>query len=115
MMIGVVFISLSEAGQTEHAAGRAAMDRECERYGLDPTEIAATLRGEDPLAARAPGRRPWELALVAAAVAIFAWLAVGTQRQDLPIHAGWLAALSVTAVVILGVSGVLLWKRTRFS
>lgn len=115
MMLGVVFISLSEAGQSEHAAGRAAMDRECDRYGLDRAEIAATLEGGDPLAARASGRRPWEIALALAAVAIFGWLAIGTQRQALPIDSGWLVGLSVVAVVILVVNGVLLWKRTRFS
>lgn len=115
MMLGVVAISRSEAGLAEHAAAREAMDRECDRYGLDRREIAATLEGKDPLEGRAPRRRPWELALAAAAVAIFVWLGFGTQRQDLPIHAGWLVGLSAAALAVLVAGGVLLWKRTRFS
>lgn len=115
MMIGVVAISRSEASQQEHHAGEAAMERECQRYGLNRAEIAATLEGRDPLEARAPGRRPWELVLAAVAVAVFVWLGFGTQRQDLPIHWGWLAALSSAALAVLLVGGVLLWKRTRFS
>jgi hypothetical protein len=52
---------------------------------------------------------------VAAAVASFVWLAFGAQRQDLPIHTGWLIGLSAAALLVLGISGVVLWKRTRFS
>lgn len=115
MMLGVLAISLSEAGPAEQAAAREAMERECDRYGLDRREVAVTLEGHDPLQSRAPRRRPWELALAVAAVAVFVWLGFGTQRQDLPIHVGWLVGLSAAALVVLVVSGTLLWKRTRFS
>ena len=115
MMLGVVAISRSEAGPAEHAAAREAMERECARYGLDRRETAATLEGRDPLEGRAPRRRPWELALAVVAAAIFVWLAFGTQRQDLPIHVGWLVGLSAAALVVLVTCGTLLWRRTRFS
>ncbi|HWA26619.1 MAG TPA: GRP family sugar transporter [Lacunisphaera sp.] len=115
MMLGVVAISLSEAGASEQAAARDAMERECARYGLDREEVAATLEGHDPLEGRAPRRRPWELLLAAAAAGVFVWLGFGTQRQDLPIDLGWLAGLSVAALGVLAFCGTLLWKRTRFS
>lgn len=115
MMLGVLAISLSEAGPAEHAAAREAMARECDRYGLNPREVAVTLEGQDPLEKRAPRRRPWELGLMVAALGVFVWLGFGTQRQDLPIHWGWLAGLSAAALGVLVVSGALLWRRTRFS
>jgi drug/metabolite transporter (DMT)-like permease len=115
MMLGVLAISRSEATKAEHASNLQAMERECARYDLDRTQVAATLRGEDPLSERAPGRRSWEIVVMVLAVGIFGWLAIGTQRQPLPIDPAWLAGLSVAALVILVLCGVRLWKRTRFS
>lgn len=115
MVAGVLAISRSEATRSEQASNHAAMERECDRYDLDRAHVAATLRGEDPLAVRASGRHLGELVVVVLAVGIFAWLAFGTQRQALPISMGWLVGLSAIALVILGLCGVRLWKRTRFS
>jgi drug/metabolite transporter (DMT)-like permease len=115
MMLGVIAISLSEATQAEAVANREAMELECTRYNLDRKQVEATLRGEDPLTERAPRRRPWEFALVAVAVGIFGWLAIGVQRPALSVDLTWLVGLSAVALVILVVSGALLWKRTRFS
>jgi len=54
-------------------------------------------------------------AIVAGAVAIFVGLAIGTQRPPIAMNAGWMVALAVAMLGMLGACGWLLWKRTRFS
>jgi len=115
MMIGVAAICLSEAVQSEQASRLRAVERECDRYNLDRDEIASTLEGADPLSARAPTRRWWEIAVALVALGIFTWLGRGTQRQPIPISLPWAAGLGLVAIVFLMVCGIFLWKRTRFS
>ena len=91
------------------------MHRECRRYGLDPERVAATLKGEDPLACEETGRHWWELLVMAIAVAMFVWLGLYAQRPTIAMHFGWAAVLVAASLVFLLVCGVLLWKRTRFS
>lgn len=115
MILGAVAISMAEAPASEQESWRKAVDRECDRYGLDRGRVASILQGEDPLAARSPGRRWWEFAIMGCAVAVFVWLAWGAQRQPIAINVPWMIALSVASLVLLVVCGFLLWKRTRFS
>ena len=77
------------------------MDRECSRYGLDPQHVAATLRGEDPLAQEKPHRHWWELLVVAVAVAVFLWLGSNAERPAIAMHGGWTAILSGATLVAL--------------
>jgi drug/metabolite transporter (DMT)-like permease len=115
MIAGATAISFAEAPESEQTSWRAAMDRECRRYGLDGKRVAAILRGDDPLAREAPARHWWEFLVVAGAVAIFVWLAAGAARQPLELNLTWMAVLTVASVAFLVVCGMLLWKRTRFS
>jgi drug/metabolite transporter (DMT)-like permease len=115
MMGGVVAISLSEAPESEQRSWRTAMERECSRYGLDRQRVAATVQGGDPLAGERLSRRWWELVIVAGAVALFAWLALGAKRQPITVSVPWMAALIVASLAFLMGCGWLLWKRTRFS
>jgi hypothetical protein len=115
MILGATAISFAEAPDSEQASWKQAMERECDRYGLRVDRVEASLRGEDPLAREKSSRRWWEALVVAGAVAIFAWLASGAQRQPIAMNVGWMAALIVATLVFLVVAGVLLWKRTRFS
>jgi drug/metabolite transporter (DMT)-like permease len=115
MIAGAVAISSAEASESEHASWRRAMDREIDRYGLDPAQVAAAMQGEDPLAARKSGRRWWEPVIVAAALALFVWLAWGAERQPLAVHLGWMAVLATATLALLIACGAMLWKRTRFS
>jgi drug/metabolite transporter (DMT)-like permease len=115
MIAGATAISLAEAPESEQTSWRAAMDRECRRYGLDGKRVAAILRGDDPLAREAPARHWWEFLVVAGAVAIFVWLAAGAARQPLELNLTWMAVLTAASVAFLVVCGLLLWKRTRFS
>lgn len=115
MICGVVAISMSEAPESEQRSWQAAMERECNRYGLDRKRVEATLEGGDPLSAESTPRRWWELAIIAAAVALFVWLAIGAERQPISVNVPSMAALVIASFAVLVGCGLLLWKRTRFS
>jgi drug/metabolite transporter (DMT)-like permease len=115
MILGAAAISFAEAPESEQASWKRAMDRECERYGLDPVRVAAIARGDDPVSREARGRRWWEFLIVAAAVGAFVWLGLNAGRQPIQMNVAWLAVLVIATFVFLVVCGFLLWKRTRFS
>jgi hypothetical protein len=115
MILGAVAISSAVAPAAEQASWHIAMERECERYGLDVRRVAAAQKGEDPLAGDAPPRRWWDVLIVAAAVGIFIWLAIGTERPPIAMNVFWIAGLMVGMLALLASCGWLLWKRTRFS
>ncbi len=115
MILGAAAIGMAEAPASELAFGKQAMNRECERYGLDPVSVAEVLQGNDPLAMQAPKRHWWEALVVVGALGIFGWLALGAARQPIAVSTPWIAVLSVATLASLLVSGILLWRRTRFS
>ncbi|MGA2116786.1 MAG: GRP family sugar transporter [Bryobacteraceae bacterium] len=115
MIAGAGAICSAEASASEHVSWKAAVARECARYGLDPGRVASSLLGEDPLSRDKPVRHWWELIIAAGAVAIFVWLAVGAKHQPIAVNYGWGAVLVGTTLVALVACGLLLWKRTRFS
>ncbi|MBI4874870.1 MAG: EamA family transporter [Acidobacteria bacterium] len=115
MIAGAVAISFAEAPESEQSSWKKAMQRECDRYHLDPGRVTSILQGEDPLAKEAPARRWWELVIVAGAVAMFVWLGAGAERPPLALNHAWLAVLLAASLVFLVACGWLLWKRTRFS
>jgi len=114
MIAGATAISLAEAPATEQREWRAAMERECLRYGLDRERVAAALTGSDAGGSARSPRRWWELLIVAGAVAIFIWLGIHAQRQAIDADLTWLALLAAASLVMLIGGGILLWKRTRF-
>src|SRR5690349_8927953 len=107
MIGGAVAISFAEAAEAEHASGRQAIQRECNRYGLDERRVVASLEGADPLAADRPGRRWWELVVVALAAGVFWWLAAGAERQPVHVNLYWMALLISGSIILLVFSGVL--------
>ncbi|MBI4902069.1 MAG: EamA family transporter [Acidobacteria bacterium] len=116
MIAGAVSISMAEAPALEQRSWREAMQRECDRYGLDAVRVAQTMDGEDPLADQQ--RRPrqwWEFVIVGVAVAFFLWLAAGSASQPIAMNLPWMVILIVASVALLAGCGVVLGKRTRFS
>ena len=115
MIVGAGAICTAKASESEQGSWNEAMERECARYGLDSGRVASSLLGEDPLSRDKPERHWWEGVIVAAAVAIFVWLAAGAKHQAVAMNLAWIAALLIATLACLIVCGVLLWKRTRFS
>ena len=115
MIVGAGAICTAKASDSEQESWRAAMERECVRYGMDSTRVAASLQGEDPLSGDKPARRWWEAVIVAAALALFVWLAMGATHQAIEVNFLWMAVLLVLTFICLIVCGVMLWRRTRFS
>lgn len=115
MIAGAAAIGMAEASTSELASWKQVMNRECDRYGLDRQRVAAILRGDDPLSRQPPARHWWEALVVLAALGIFAWLAYGAALQPIPVSTPWMVILVLATLMSLGVSGTLLWRRTRFS
>jgi hypothetical protein len=115
MIGGAAAISMAEAPELEQRSWRTAMKRECDRYGLDEDRVAQTLEGADPLARERPKRRWWELLIGASALAFFIWLAAGAQSQMIAMSVPWMVVLIGASIAVLVFSGLVLWRRTRFS
>ena len=115
MIAGAVAISMADPGASELVNWKFAMDRECDRYGLDMGQVSAVVAGDDPLAGQPRQRRWWEVLVMCTAVGVFVWLALGTRAQQITISLPWTIALVIGTLVPLGVVGTLLWRRTRFS
>jgi drug/metabolite transporter (DMT)-like permease len=114
MILGALAISSAIAPEDEQAASQRVIARECDRYGLDIREALAAQNGEPPSADRNRKRALWDYLIVAAALGIFAWLAIGTRRPPLQMNLSWLVALTVVLLISLFGCGWLLWKKTRF-
>src|SRR5262245_30799786 len=112
---GVCAIGLAEVGQSEQVAWRAALKRECKRYGLDEDRARASLQGKDPLQKEGTTRSWLELLVGFVALGIFLWLASFPQRPLVQLDLAWLALLSSVTLAVLAVAGRLLWRYTRFS
>ncbi len=115
MIAGAVSISLAAPPPSELENWNGAMRRECDRYALDTGTVAVVVSGDDPLADRKHTRRWWEVLIMAAAVGIFIWLAVGTRAQHIYVNIPWMLLLIAGTIVPLVLVGTLLWRRTRFS
>ena len=115
MIAGAVAISMADPGASELVNWKMAMDRECDRYGLDAKKVAAVVAGNDPLADHPPVRHWWEAVVMIVAVGIFVWLGIGTVSQHLALNMTWMIVLVVGTILPLGLCGTLLWRRTRFS
>lgn len=115
MIVGAIGISSAVAPAAEQASRREAMARECRRYGLSLQRLEASQAGEDPLAREVTPRRRWDALIVAAAVGVFVWLALGAERPPIAMNLIWLVTILVPSLAMLLACGWLLWKRTRFS
>jgi ABC-type antimicrobial peptide transport system permease subunit len=114
MILGALAISTAVASAREHTSRNEALERECDRYGLDYREVLLAQSG-DEFGSRTERRRWWDYAIVAAATALFAWLGLNAVVPPLAMNFHWIAALSVVLVVALVGGGWALWRQTRFS
>src|SRR5438477_200781 len=114
MALGAVAIALSSATGPEHRRWQEAAAREGQRYGIDPAVVRAGLAGEG--AAGPARRRTWlDWALVTGATSVFVGLGLVARVPELRLGWGWVTGLAVAMLALLGGTGVLLWRTTRFN
>lgn len=114
MILGALAISTAVASSREHLSNNAALERECNRYGLNYLEVLRAQSG-DEFGSRDERRRWWDVVIVIAAVGVFLWLGFRAVVPPIFIDVRWLAALTVGLIVALLGAGWALWRNTRFS
>lgn len=114
MILGALAISTARAAGGEHASKNEALERECMRYDLDYYKVLAA-QGGDEFDGTGERRRWWDVAIVIAACAVFAWLAWNAVMPPLAMNLRWVAGLGVLLGVSVVGCGVRLWRQTRFS
>jgi len=114
MALGAAGIAVASATGPEHRRWQDAATREGARYAVDPGYVRSALAGESAVAS--PGGRTWLDWLIAAATsAVFVALARAARVPDLALDWGAVSALAVAMLALLGGTGVLLWRTTRFN
>jgi len=91
------------------------MNRECNRYGLDTVRVTSILKGEDPRARQTLPRRWWEILFPISSLAVMIWLSTLLAKPTVGLNHTWMLLLLAITCCSLFFSGMLLWKRTRFS
>ena len=113
MILGALAISTAVASSREHLSNNAALERECERYGLDYLGVFAAQSGEES-GDRNQRRRWWDVLIVATATGVFLWLGVHAVVPQIYMNMRWLGALAALLLVGLAGAGYALWRNTRF-
>jgi drug/metabolite transporter (DMT)-like permease len=119
MAAGAWAISWAEVPDSERAAWRVAVERECLRYGLKREHLIAILEGAEApkrdQERNRPRRSGLDPAVLAGAIAVFVWLATTARRQPVAINRIPMTVLMAATLAFLVAGGLLLWRRTRFS
>jgi hypothetical protein len=113
MILGALAISTAVAGEREHHSRNRAIERECDRYGLDYVSVIAAQTGSE--FDTRERRRWWDYAIVAAAVAVFLWLGLQARVPEIAMNRGWLLILVMILVASLLYCGLRLRRQTGFS
>lgn len=114
MILGALFISTAVASSREHLSNNAALERECNRYGLDYLEVLRAQSGEE-FGSRTEKRRWWDVVIVLLATGVFVWLGARAVVPPIAMDGQWLLALGVVLLLSLLSGGYVLWRNTRFS
>ncbi|MFZ0662265.1 MAG: GRP family sugar transporter [Acidobacteriaceae bacterium] len=115
MIAGALAITSASAPSGERASCERAIARECTRYELDLEATINAYDGGEPLSNREKKRPWWDFLILAAAVAIFAWLAVGVRRPPIAMDFTFTAVMVAILLLLFVACGWYLWRRTRFS
>ena len=113
MILGALAISTAVAGAREHQSRNLAIERECDRYGMDYQGVLAAQTGSE-FDLHAP-RRWWDYAIVAVAVGLFVWLGVQARIPTIRMDLRWLGVLVVVLIASLLFAGAKLRRETGFS
>ena len=113
MILGALAISTAVATAGEDASKAKALERECDRYGLDREQVLMAQAGKE-FGDRSEKRRWWDIVIVVAACSIFIWLAIQAMTPALQMNLWWVAVLAVILVIGLVWAGWRLHKQTGF-
>lgn len=114
MILGALAVSTAVATEREHTSTHDALVRECDRYGLDFTDVLKAFAGA-PNGRQQFNRAWWDYAILAGAVGVFIWLGSLARVPVLGMSLGWTGILCAVLVVSAVVCAWRLWKETRFS
>jgi glucose uptake protein GlcU len=114
MIAGALAISTAVASAREQTSRNEALERECDRYGLNYREVLLAQSG-DEFGSRLERRRWWDVLIVAAATCVFLWLGFHAVVPALAMNLKWVLVLSCILVASLLGAGWKLWQQTRFS
>ena len=114
MILGALFISTAKAGAAENSSRNMALERECDRYGLQYNEVLLAQSGEE-FGSRSEKRRWWDIAIVLTATGVFLYLGIHAVIPPLTMNLRWTAALGVVLIVSLVLCGLRLYRQTKFS
>jgi len=113
MAAGAFAIALASATASEHRRWQDAAAREGARYGVDAEYVRAGLAGEG---AGSGPRRTWlDWLLVGGTTALFVGLGAVARVPELTLNWAAIVGLALAMLVLLGATGVVLWRTTRFS
>jgi glucose uptake protein GlcU len=114
MAAGAGAIALSSATRKEHARWSEAAFHEAERYGVEARYVHAGLEGRET-GPRSNSRTWLDWTLLASVSGIFILFAFFAHLPPMPLN--WNAALGLAALMLslLLISGIALWRVTRFN
>jgi drug/metabolite transporter (DMT)-like permease len=115
MIAGAMLIAGSAVSTGESQSAVKAVERECNRYGLDLDERLCLQAGVEGEEQGASPRRWWDYAIAAGAAGVFVWAATTVSVPRLALHLSYAVALTVVLFAVLAVGGWLLWKKTGFA
>lgn len=110
---GLVAISFSVAGPSEHEQWRLAASREGKRYGLNAQFVSSALEGKTAAPVRARTWFDWALVAVATAAFVSTGLAARLPSQDLNWQTG--GVLAGIGLVLFATAAGAVWRATRFN
>lgn len=113
MIAGAIAVSSAVATERESASTAAAIQRECDRYGLNHTEVARAFHGDAP--PDAARRDWWDWLILACAAAVFVGLALKARVPALHMNLGWAAALAFVLIASATLCAWGLGRSTHFS
>ena len=113
MILGALAISTTVPSLRETNSHHEAVERECNRYGMDYETVLLAQAGQDPESERS-GRNWWDLAILGLAVSLFVWMGLRATVPPLAIHFGWMMFLAILLVVSAAYAGWALWRQTLF-
>ena len=114
MAVGAGVIALASVTTSEHQRWQDTASAEGERYGVDPAYTLARGAGREVSSARV-GRTWVDWLIVVGATTVLAAFASIARAPQIPVHWGWIVALTILMLGALTAGGLALWRTTRFN